>query len=238
MESFIIYNEGVKMYTKYVWTSGSKLTAELLNHLETQYDEFMSILSTHNHDTSYYTKQESDAKYFHTGHMGYGSGADADLLDGYHLSQILGDVLPVGSIVIWKGTAGTIPSGWVICDGSNGTPDLRDRFVMGGTLSQIGGTGGRSTITDMGGTVTTSGTSLSINQIPYHYHKYSDYYGAGGPYPLTGYSGLSTTVTDNARTTGSTGSGSAHDHGSFSVTFNSFSNIPPYYALYYIKKVS
>lgn len=226
------------VYTKITWTSTTPITAEAMNHLETQYETFMTDYGSHNHDDRYYTKSQADSRYFWSGHMGAGSGSDADTLDGYHLTDILSESLPVGAICIWKGTAGTIPSGWAICDGSSGTPDLRDRFVMGGTLSQIGGTGGRSTITDMGGTVTTSGTSLSINQIPYHYHKYLDYYGAGGTYNYSGYSGLSTTVTDNARTTGSTGSGSAHDHGSFSVTFNSFSNIPPYYALYYIKKVS
>lgn len=238
MESFIIYNEGVKMYTKCVWTSGSKLTAELLNHLETQYDEFMSILSTHNHDTSYYTKQESDAKYFHTGHMGYGSGADADLLDGYHLSQILGDVLPVGSIVIWEGSAGTIPQGWAICNGANGTPDLRDRFVMGCNLNEIGQTGGRSSISDAGGTVATSGTTLSTDHIPRHCHYLKDYYGVGSGIKASNVSSLSTSTTDVDRTTGSTGSGQDHDHGSFGVTFDTFSNIPPYYALYYIMKVS
>lgn len=49
--------------------------------------------------------------------------------------------IPSGVIVMWSGTIGAIPSGWALCNGSNGTPDLRDRFVVGeGTTP--GGTGG------------------------------------------------------------------------------------------------
>ena len=38
---------------------------------------------------------------------------------------------PKNVIVMWGGSAGTTPSGWVLCDGANGTPDLRDKFVVG-----------------------------------------------------------------------------------------------------------
>jgi len=44
---------------------------------------------------------------------------------------------------MWKGTVGTIPSGWVLCDGNNGTPDLRSRFIVGAGGSYTpGDTGG------------------------------------------------------------------------------------------------
>lgn len=36
-----------------------------------------------------------------------------------------------GMIMIWSGPADKIPTGWVLCDGTNGTPDLRDKFVLG-----------------------------------------------------------------------------------------------------------
>lgn len=52
-------------------------------------------------------------------------------------------IVPSGCIMIWSGAYSSIPTGWVLCDGSNGTPNLRDRFVMGGdsntTGSQYGG---------------------------------------------------------------------------------------------------
>lgn len=51
--------------------------------------------------------------------------------------------IPSGVIVMWSGTVLSIPSGWALCDGSNGTPNLRDRFIVGaGTSYTVGGTGG------------------------------------------------------------------------------------------------
>jgi len=51
--------------------------------------------------------------------------------------------LPRGVIVMWSGSVEEIPEGWSLCDGTNGTPDLRDRFVVGaGETRQIGVKGG------------------------------------------------------------------------------------------------
>jgi len=46
--------------------------------------------------------------------------------------------LPSGFIGAWSGTIATIPAGWILCDGNNGTPDLRDRFVIGAN-ADVGG---------------------------------------------------------------------------------------------------
>lgn len=63
--------------------------------------------------------------------------------------------LAVGTIVIWAGSVATIPPGWHLCDGNEGTPDLRDRFVVcTGPLFGLGATGGTSTHVH---TVTTNG---------------------------------------------------------------------------------
>jgi len=50
-------------------------------------------------------------------------------------SFIGGGTIPVGGIIMWSGTIAEIAnlSGWELCDGNNGTPDLRDRFVIGAT---------------------------------------------------------------------------------------------------------
>jgi hypothetical protein len=46
--------------------------------------------------------------------------------------------IPIGCIVLWSGTISTIPSGWRLCDGTNNTPDLRDRFVIGARADSSG----------------------------------------------------------------------------------------------------
>ena len=69
----------------------------------------------------------------------------------------LQDAMPVGSIIMFNGKAEEIPSGWAICDGKNGTPNLLDRFILASTY--CGGTGGQSQIT------------LSVSQLPPHRHR-------------------------------------------------------------------
>ena len=69
--------------------------------------------------------------------------------------------VPSGIIAVWSGSEGSIPSGWYLCNGSNGTPDLRNRFIVGagsGSSYSVGNTGGSNTVT------------LSTSQIPAHSH--------------------------------------------------------------------
>jgi hypothetical protein len=76
-----------------------------------------------------------------------------------------GGSLPAGLIVMWGGLVANIPSGWLLCDGANGTPDLRDRFVKGAAAGgEAGATGGAAShnYTPQG---TVSQPTLSINPI-------------------------------------------------------------------------
>ena len=67
-----------------------------------------------------------------------------------------------GMIMLWSGSTGSIPSGWVLCNGSNSTPDLRNRFVVGaGNNYSVGNTGGSDTVT------------LSTTHMPSHTHSFS-----------------------------------------------------------------
>jgi len=48
-----------------------------------------------------------------------------------------------GMIVLWSGSIASIPGGWALCNGSNGTPDLRNNFVVGaGDTYAVDATGG------------------------------------------------------------------------------------------------
>jgi hypothetical protein len=60
--------------------------------------------------------------------------------------------VPKNGIIMWSGTIATIPSGWVICDGNNGTPNLLNRFIKSvvNASTNPGTTGGAATHTHAG----------------------------------------------------------------------------------------
>ena len=59
-----------------------------------------------------------------------------------------GSTIPSGVIVMWSGTNADIPSGWALCDGNNGTPNLVDRFILArSAASNTNSTGGGNTVT-------------------------------------------------------------------------------------------
>jgi hypothetical protein len=67
-------------------------------------------------------------------------GAPSVLQGGYLL-------VPHGIVCMWSGTVGSVPGGWALCDGTNGTPDLRERFILGAGTRAAGGTGGQFSYT-------------------------------------------------------------------------------------------
>lgn len=72
--------------------------------------------------------------------------------------------VPQGSIIPWYGSPGNIPNGFALCDGKNGTPDLRDRFLVGaGDAYKLGDIGGENSV------------KLSATQIGNHYHAFGSY---------------------------------------------------------------
>jgi hypothetical protein len=65
--------------------------------------------------------------------------------------------LPIGTIIAWENL--TIPSGWAICDGAGGTPNLVDKFVMGASIDgDVRGTGGATTHTHTNSATSTRAT--------------------------------------------------------------------------------
>ena len=70
--------------------------------------------------------------------------ADSFIGNGSQLTE----TIPSGVIVMWSGSIASIPTGWALCNGSSGTPDLRNRFVVGaGDTYGVGATGGATSAT-------------------------------------------------------------------------------------------
>lgn len=129
-------------------------------------------------------------------------------------------------ITMWSGAINNIPTGWALCDGNNGTPNLTDRFIVGaGSTYTVGAVGGEATHT------------LTTEELPSHDHSFYAWSSSGS---VGTHDYLKANVSSGgqvgkergqvARTTstdmiGSTGSGVAHE------------NRPPYYALAYIMKL-
>lgn len=152
--------------------------------------------------------------------------------------------LPSGIIVMWAGTLATIPSGWRLCDGSSGTPDLRDKFVKGAAnLANPGSTGGASTHTH---SVT---TNVAVADHASHTHTLATIAGTVSGSTTTNNivqtgGGLSTASgtgnNANLRSSTTTGGPSAtltHAVTNNAVTTGSTNNEPPYYTVAYIQKI-
>ena len=138
--------------------------------------------------------------------------------------------LPAGTIVLWSGSIGSIPAGWVLCNGNNGTPDLRDRFIVGaGSTYAVDASGGSADAI----VVSHTHTATSVVTDPGHNHTQEiggtgttfQRYGSGSTALAgSGNTGSNTTGITVATTNASTG------------TSGTNANLPPYYALCYIMK--
>lgn len=128
--------------------------------------------------------------------------------------------LPSGCILIWSGSTGSVPSGFVLCDGTNGTPDLRNSFILGaGNSYTVGQTGGS---TDA---VVVSHTH-SITD-PGHFHSNGSTFADNANYSPGGFTRQSVTNTGTATTGISVNTAGVSGSGA---------NMPPFYALAYIMK--
>jgi hypothetical protein len=129
-----------------------------------------------------------------------------------------------GMILLWSGSSASIPSGWLLCDGTSSTPNLRDRFVVGaGTTYAVNATGGSAdavvvththVATDAGHTHTTTAWGTAAAQL------------SGGGGSNTGYGAI----------TSSTGFASITNAVPVGSVSGTNQNLPPYYALCYIMK--
>jgi len=145
-------------------------------------------------------------------------------------SATSGTTIPSGLITMWSGSIGSIPAGWVLCNGANGTPDLRDRFVIAaGSTYAVAQTGGTADAI----VVTHTHTATSVVTDPGHVHSQSQSSssGAGGS-PIVGPQVNPSSGTVNSAVTGITVATTNASAG----TSGTNANLPPYYALAYIMK--
>jgi hypothetical protein len=159
---------------------------------------------------------------------------------------VLANAIPSGLISMWSGTIASIPSGWVLCNGSNSTPDLRNKFIIGAhsdtagvAYSTITGSNTQSGGSKDATNVSHTHTATSVVTDPGHFHTVNLFYsGSGGNYPdiagFTGGAGVSDEGTNdiNTNTTGITVATTNSTEGSSGTN----ANLPPYYALAFIMK--
>lgn len=201
-----------------------------------------------------YTKTETDAKIVELAPLPTKAdidalNVDADTLDGLSASQL---GVPTGVITMWSGSVSSVPAGWYLCDGSNGTPDLRNTFVYGASSDgEVNTTGGSANAVAVSHSHTGSSASAgnhghtgSTNTTGNHNHSltmrghYNGRVNVGGGLSEV-YGTAYTNTTGNHSHTVSIDSAGSHSH---TVTVNSAGesgtnkNLPPYMKLAYIMK--
>lgn len=134
------------------------------------------------------------------------SGNATDVLTGNgNWTPVNSVAIPTGVIVMWSGTQASIPNGWALCNGTNGTPDLRDRFILSvadtGTSYDVGATGGAHNY------------NLSVAQLPSH--SFTGTTSSDGNHSHGAGTLANSTITDHTHTLSavSTNTTGSHSHG-------------------------
>jgi hypothetical protein len=199
--------------------------------------------------------------------LGAGSNTQALIVSG-GTAAWAGGTVPVGIIVIWSGATGAIPTGWQLCNGTNGTIDLRDKFVVGaGSTYAVGATGGGAVNLAHTHTPTAGATANNNAGWTDHDHTIAATTDSGShDHTLTATSGASNTSNNwdaAANATWSAIGTHTHDVASVGLSTHSHANPntdvggvshshsiaatasslltaypPPYYALCYIQRLS
>lgn len=154
---------------------------------------------------------------------------------------VIANAVPSGLISMWSGTIASIPTGWVLCNGSNSTPDLRNKFIIGAhsdtagvAYSTITGSNTTSGGTKDAITVSHTHTATSTVTDPGHLHSFVATQQTSGTNLSGGSAAVNPSVTSNTATavTGITVATTIATAGSSGTD----ANLPPYYALAFIMK--
>ena len=175
--------------------------------------------------------------------------ADNELEASQLSSNLVNSFVPIGGIIMWSGTVAEAEAltNWKICDGQNGTPDLRDKFVLG-----VGSSVAASTA-NQGDTNNNNSITLSEGQMPSHNHDITDPGHAHTwsrqdaqinafyrPWPANNNDCVESVVNTSNETTGITGTnnGNANISESLKGGNTAIDNRPDYFALCYIMRTS
>jgi hypothetical protein len=184
----------------------------------------------HTHSAEYNFVSSSAGSHSHT----IGNTGSADVRPPYTamylIEATIDEYIPVNGIIFWDGPLADIPAGFSLCNGLNGTPDLRDKFIYGAQDDAGVGT--------QGGALTHTHSMPNTGLAGSHTHSITVSVGySGADYnAATGYGGTSAMATPH----GHSGSGNLNTQANHSHTIGdtgSASNLPPYIKLYFIMKV-
>lgn len=195
------------------------------------------------------------------------TGDDDSIAENMVHQLLIDRGIPYGGIIMWSGIVEDIPESWALCDGTNGTPDLTDRFIVGAgdTYAPLA-TGGSNTVSgtatiEMGGThghdLVIEGHALTVAEMPAHKHG-NGVADAGGLFFNHGTLPANPTMGENPQNssnpgtiegyTTTDGEGESHTHTgsaasdsgahSHDITLDEMTVTPPYFALCFIMKIA
>lgn len=192
-----------------------------------------SVIPNHEHSISDETSIGNSSSHYHTVND-TDSQYNLPPYIRYYLMSTNSEPVPIGAIVIWSGSAESIPENWHICDGSNvngiNLPDIRNRFIYLPTNDTYQGLSGGGSIHNHASLYTNSAGN----------HSHSVYFAYGAP---------SSSIILKPGTAGGSASTGTHQHPGFStvtnstgshkhvIFFNQVEILPPYMKLYFIEKV-
>ncbi len=156
------------------------------------------------------------------------------------------DFVRTGMIVFWFGSLGSIPTGWHICDGTGGTPNLEDQFIVGGNgVLPTSGTYSANTAVQFVTQPVVASHVLALTEIPAHAHAFDYFAGGSGQIGIPGFASpaayfLGGTMPGGSRVSFAgtpQGGGLGHTHTLTDGTGHQHAQAIPYTALFMIMKL-
>lgn len=135
---------------------------------------------------------------------------------------------PIGVIGMWLGSVADVPPGWAVCDGDQGTPDLRDKFIkIANTTGEIGDTGGSNTHTHAAQSHSHTSPAGHTHSVPQQNHVAESQRGGNGAPPanITNVHAASTSASTTAT------------YAAANTTADSANNEPLYRTVLYIQYI-